>query len=546
MDGPFEGKVTPMTRKAKTTRKALAATAIMTSTLALAISAGTAAAYAGPDSEKRTSTHTKNTQDKSVNMDARLLHFARSDELMGSDLHNTASESIGSLSDFIVDRGSGNIEFAIVKSGDILGFGGKSIAVPYHKLRYQPTVSGFSTNMTEEQLERQTEFIPENWEDLDNSNWLDSVSGWMNDDDIHHDDDSIREAVRRGDREEIEGRVTRVLRKTYKGDEHVFVIVQDDSGEQHNLILGPSWYVMGSENPINRDDEVEFSVVEYDTYYIVADGRVNNESVTYRDNKGRASWESRNSRTPARYILLSELEGMNAEVAGTTVGEVQTTLVEGGSGQVAMIALDPNENFFGLGDELSLVPWGAISLPRGSAMMINSNEAELERAMKMPDDVSTLRTPSSVSHAYKNFHLEMPSFEARDNSVKNSYGNRDRDSKRFGNAWGADSDLMEALRDGDKVTIRGKFNGFSNGRVVDGAPEARFLTVNTSDGTQRLIVAPGWFADRQNMRFDKGETLTIEAKRAEFNGREWITIISIENDDDEWTLWDNDAPAWTN
>ena len=324
------------------------------------------------------------------------------------------------------------------------------------------------------------------------------------------------------------------------------MIVQDDSGEQHNLILGPSWYVMGSENPINRDDEVEFSVVEYDTYYIVADGRVNNESVTYRDNEGRASWESRNSRTPARYILLSELEGMNAEVAGTTVGEVQTTLVEGGSGQVAMIALDPNENFFGLGDELSLVPWGAISLPRGSAMMINSNEAELERALKMPDDVSTLRTPSSVSHAYKNFHLEMPSFEARDNSVKNSYDNRDRDSKRFGNAWGADSDLMEALREGEDVTIRGKFNGFSNGRVVDGAPEARFMTVNTSDGTQRLIVAPGWFADRQNLRFDKGETLTIEAKRAEFNGREWITIISIENDDDEWTLWDNDTPAWTN
>ena len=535
-----------MTRTNTTTRKALTASAIMTSTLALALSAGSALAFAGPDGHKSSHTKSKQTSTKNVNMDARLLHFARSDELMGSTLRNNNAEDIGTVSDFIIDRGSGHIEFAVVKSGGILGFGGKSFAIPYNELRYQPTVSGFSTTMTEEQLERLTEFIPENWEELADRDWMESVGDWMSNDDIDHAEDSIRDAVRRGERVDMEGTVTRVLRQQYKGDEHVFVIVQDDSNEQHTLILGPSWYVMGSESPVQRGDEVEFSVVEYDTYHIVADGEINGERMTMRDKQGRAAWDSQNERTSSRYILLSDLVGMNAEIAGTTVGEIQTTVVEGGSGQVAMLALDPNDNFFGLGDELSLIPWGATSVRYNAPVMIDSNEAELERTIKMPSDVSTLRTPSSVAHAYENFGIEIPEFEARDNRAKNQYGKREHSSKHYGNAWSRDSDLMKAVCDGKDMKVIGAFTGFSDGQVIEGAPEARFITVKTSKGTHRMIVAPTWFADRQGMNLEKGDELEIHAKRASFDGQEWFAIVSIERDDDEWTLWDDETPAWSN
>lgn len=536
-----------MTRTNNTTRKALTASAIMTSALALALSAGTALSYAGPDGHKNSNARSKQTSTANVNMDARLLHFARSDDLMGSSLRNTSAEEIGTVSDFIVDRGSGHIEFAVVKSGGILGFGGKSFALPYNELRYQPTTNGFSTNMTEEQLERQTEFIPENWEELADRGWVSSAGDWMSGgDEIDHAEDSIRDAVRRGERVDMEGTVTRIIRKSYKGEEQVFVIVQDDSNTQHTMILGPSWYVMGAESPIQRGDEVQFRVVEYDTYYIIADGEVNGERMTMRDKQGRAAWDTQNERSSSRYILLSDLVGVNAEVAGTTVGEIQTTVVEGGSGQVAMLALDPNDNFFGLGDELSLIPWGATSVRYNAPVLIDSNEAELERTIKMPSDVSTLRTPSSVSHAYENFGIDMPEFEARDNRAKNQYGKHEHSSKHYGNAWAKDSDLMTAVCDGKDMKVRGTFAGFSDDRVVDGAPEARFITVKTSEGTHRMIVAPVWFADRQGMNLEKGDELEIHAKRATFDGQEWIAIVRIERDDDEWTLWDDETPAWSN
>lgn len=523
-----------------TRNKALATAAVMSSALALLVTAGTAMAITGPEQTTRTKTT------KKVDLDSQILHFVRSDSLFGSDLHNTTSETIGTVSDFIVDRGTGNIEFAIVKSGDFLGLGGKSIALPYNELRYNTASGLYSTSMTQEQLERLTEFIPENWEGLDDSSWMDNLQSWMSDDDSDRDNAAISLAIRENERMEVSGEVTRIERHDHLGDEHVCVVVRDESGNDRTLVVGPSWYVMGLDTRIERGDTVELSVVEYDSYYIVTDGKVNRDRVNFRDDEGRGVWETRNARTPSRYILLSELNGRNIEMVGTTVGEVQTSLIEGGSGQVAMVALDPNDNLFGLGDELSLVPWGALSIREDGGVIVHSNDAELERTLKMPTDVSTLRTPSSVAHVYKNFGMDMPKFEARDYRIKNQYSDRDHDSKRFGNAWGHNSDLIDAIRNGDDVVIEGKFKSFSNDTIVNGAPEARMITVNTAKGTKTLIVAPSWFAERQTMRFNKGDALKIHAKQTEFDGQTWLSIVRIERDDDEWTLWDDDAPAWAN
>lgn len=525
-----------MIQSTKQTRPAL----IASSVLALALAAGSAAALSGPEQTKRSTTSS------TVNNDARLLHFARADTLIGSDLMNNASDSIGTVSDFIIDRGSGKIEFAVVKSGDFLGIGGESFALPYNELRYHPTTTGFQTNLSEEQLQRRTEFIPENWEELDDTSWMQTASDWFSGDDVDHTEDSIQEAVAKGDREEISGRITRVLRKSYKGDQQVFVVVEDENNEQHTLILGPSWYVMGMEDNVQRDDKVEFSVVEYDTYAIVADGQINRKSVTFRDNEGKGAWDTQSTDKPSRYVLLSEITGMRAEMVGSTVGEIQTALIEGGSGQVAMLALDPNENLFGLGDELSLIPWAATSMSVNETVIIDGNDAKLERAFKMPSDVSTLRTPSSVNHAYTVFGLDMPKFESRDNTAANQYGDRDRDAKRHGDAWSKDSKLINAMRDGETIEIEGKYKGMATETIVDGAPEARVLLVTTGSGTQRLIVAPAWFSDRQKLDFENGDTLTITAKRATIDGRELLSVIDIDDGENQWSFWNDDHPIWSN
>ncbi|MFG0244639.1 MAG: PRC-barrel domain-containing protein [Phycisphaerales bacterium JB052] len=525
-----------MIQSTKQTRPAL----IANSVLALALAAGSATALSGPEQTKRSTTSS------TVNNDARLLHFARADTLIGSDLMNNASDSIGTVSDFIVDRGSGQIEFAIVKSGDFLGIGGESFALLYNELRYFPASTGFQTNLSEEQLQRRTEFIPENWEELDDTNWMQTASDWFSDNDADHNEDAMREAMRDGEREEIAGRVTKVTRKSYKGQEQVFLTIEDEDQEEHNLILGPSWYVMGLEDGVHRDDQIEFSVVEYGDYAIVAEGKVNRQSVTLRDSEGKGVWETKNTDKASQYVLLSDIIGMRAEMVGSTVGEIQTALIEGGSGQVAMLALDPNENLFGLGDELSLIPWAATSLPVNAYIIIDGNDAKLERALEMPSDVSTLRTPSSVNHAYTVFGLDMPKFKARDNTAPPKHANRDHNAMHHGDAWSNNSKLISALRDGEEIQLEGKYKGMTTQSIVKGAPEARVLMITTENGTQRLIVGPTWFSDRQKLDFDNGDTLSIHAKRATINGQEWLCVTDIDDGDNQWSFWNDDSPAWSN
>lgn len=531
--------------------------------LAIAIAAGGAMAVSAPEDTKQpTKQQTKQSdrqpsnqtdrksRDYSVDMDASLLHFARADTLIGSELRNTASESIGTISDFIVDRGSGHIEYAVVKSGDILGFGGKSIALPYEELRYMAASTSFQTGLSEEQLQRRTEFIPENWDTLEDRSWLDSASSWMSDEDDNRSDTAMRSAIKNGQQTKIDGRVTRVERKTYMGDEQVVLTVEDTEQERHTLILGPSWYVMGLEEQVRPGDEVELNTVSYNDDYIVTDGRVNRTRVSFRDAEGQGAWDAQETASGSRYVLLSDLSGMRVEMVGSTVGEIQTTVIEGGSGQVAMLALDPNENLFGLGDDLSLIPWSATSLRAGPYVLINGNETKLDRALKMPEDLDTLRTPSSVRNAYQVFGLEIPQFEARDQRRSNDYDDRNRDTmgrdKGQGDAWSNRSQVIKAIRDGKDVEIRGTYKGMTNASIIDGAPQARVIEIETDRGTQRLIVAPVWFSEHQKLNLESGDELTINAKQATINGREWLAVVDIESDENTWTFWENDRPIWSN
>src|SRR5262245_53098164 len=46
------------------------------------------------------------------------------------------ADEIASVSDMIVDRGSGRVEYAVVKTGTVLGLGGRAVAIPYGAFRW--------------------------------------------------------------------------------------------------------------------------------------------------------------------------------------------------------------------------------------------------------------------------------------------------------------------------------------------------------------------------------------------------------------------------
>ena len=518
-------------------------TLVSTAVLGLVMTAGLPAAYAGPDKgTKQTTKHSDRDQDN------QLLHFTSTSELVGSELRNETAESIGTVDDLIVDRGSGKIAYIVVRSGDVLGLGGKQFAIPYSELRYLAPTHSFQTDMTTEQVERQTEFLPDEWSSLTQTSWMDEVASWFSNDNenvntLSHTEESVRQAVRDGERVRVEGRITSVDRKSIAGEEHVLVTMEDEEGSEQHVVLGPSWYVLGNENQVRNGDEIELNVVKHDRYWVALNSESGSTNIDFRDDDGNPVWETAENRSK-RYFLLTDLTGRNTELVGSTVGEVQTSIIEGGSGYVAMIALDPNENLFGLGDEISLVPWAAVSVMSDLTVMVNANETEIERSTKMPDDLDSLRTRSSVAQAYYAFDLDIPKFK-QEHRDGNQEAMRELRSKT-GDAWAGNGEVTKVFASGEKVEMQGKYRGMTTVSIENGVPDATVLLIDTEDGRKKVIVGPDWFTKRQNIDLSSGDDITVIGRRAEYKGSDWTAAWRISSNENEWSLWNGSRPAWSN
>lgn len=537
----------------RNTRKFKSNSFMATTALGLTLVAGMpSSAHAEPDREK---SHQQKTNQPHMNdregtsNNKELLHFARSGDLIGSELYNNTGDSIGTITDFIVDRGSGRIVFGIVQSGDFLGIGGSEVALGYNEIRYVPVGKTYRTNMTKQELTRRTEYLPENWNDLRQTSWMDRVGNWVDGQDRDRNTEmTLRDAVTRGEQQELQGKVIRVSRESVMGEDYVSATIRDESGNERKVLVGPSWFISGADYAIHRDDEVDIQAVEHDMGWIAVDGDINGHEVAYRDSEGNGRWVSSRENQP-RYVLLSDLTGDSIEMTGSTVGEIQTVLVEAASGQIGFIGFDPNENLFGLGDEISIIPWQSLSMIDNSAFSLDSNEAELAQAMTMPESLDMLRNRETVNAAYSIFGQDAPKFPHSPamSSTKNKRTSmNDGQERRVGDAWARESTLVRAFADGKEVKIEGKFKGMSTKSIVEGAPAASVIMIETKDGTKTVIVGPEWYTNRQRIDLNSGDTIVVHARRAEYNGQQWHAASSIERDGDSWVFWDDDAPMWSN
>ena len=84
-------------------------------------------------------------------------------KVSGKSVVNGAGETIADVSDLIVDRGSGRVEFAVIKAGSVLGIGGKTLAIPYGAFGWNESKDSFVLESTTEQLKQHPEFTPESW-----------------------------------------------------------------------------------------------------------------------------------------------------------------------------------------------------------------------------------------------------------------------------------------------------------------------------------------------------------------------------------------------
>jgi hypothetical protein len=87
----------------------------------------------------------------------------KSSTFFGSSVENTKGESLGTISDLVLDPETGNIKYAALSYGGVLGLGGKFFAVSWDALTLQPDGKTFLLNVDQALLETTPGFDKTNW-----------------------------------------------------------------------------------------------------------------------------------------------------------------------------------------------------------------------------------------------------------------------------------------------------------------------------------------------------------------------------------------------
>lgn len=76
-----------------------------------------------------------------------------SDRVEGTVVYNRAGERLGKIDNFMVNKRSGKVEYAVMSFGGLFGMGGDHYPLPWSVLDYDPAQGGYIVDLDKSQLE---------------------------------------------------------------------------------------------------------------------------------------------------------------------------------------------------------------------------------------------------------------------------------------------------------------------------------------------------------------------------------------------------------
>jgi hypothetical protein len=76
-----------------------------------------------------------------------------SDRVEGTAVYDRQGERLGTIARFMVDKVSGQVEYAELSFGGLFGMGSKHYPLPWNALTYEPEKGGYVVDVTREQIE---------------------------------------------------------------------------------------------------------------------------------------------------------------------------------------------------------------------------------------------------------------------------------------------------------------------------------------------------------------------------------------------------------
>jgi sporulation protein YlmC with PRC-barrel domain len=95
--------------------------------------------------------------------------------LMGEDVVNRSDEDLGDIKEIMLDMRSGQVAYAVLSFGGMLGLGTKLFAVPWQALQLDTVNKRFVLDISKDRLESAPGFDPDAWPDMTDVTWTNQI-----------------------------------------------------------------------------------------------------------------------------------------------------------------------------------------------------------------------------------------------------------------------------------------------------------------------------------------------------------------------------------
>jgi sporulation protein YlmC with PRC-barrel domain len=95
--------------------------------------------------------------------------------LLNDRVRNSAGESLGKIENLVIDPGTGNIQYAVLSFGGVLGMGSKLFAIPWTSLQMSAPGDGVLLSIDKEILRHAPGFDAKDWPNMADPAWQHSI-----------------------------------------------------------------------------------------------------------------------------------------------------------------------------------------------------------------------------------------------------------------------------------------------------------------------------------------------------------------------------------
>jgi len=95
--------------------------------------------------------------------------------LLGNDVYNHDGEDLGDIKEFMLDMATGNVAYAVLSYGGLLGMGDKLFAVPWAALTLDTENKRFTLKVPKSALSSAPGFDQERWPSMSDKTWARGV-----------------------------------------------------------------------------------------------------------------------------------------------------------------------------------------------------------------------------------------------------------------------------------------------------------------------------------------------------------------------------------